>query len=140
MVAAVGERLNAALITRVEAIAGAPTSAADKLDALLVLLCSEEVAERDVRRALARDVPRGWVEAGIETAERRAITLVAPLVRELAPSLDAEEAERRGRGALFARRGAVQGLLLHEPERLADPEQRARLRASVFAVLVDPPA
>lgn len=137
LVAAVGERVNAALVARVEAIAGGPTRAEDKLDALLTLLCSEEFGERDVRRALARDVPRGWVEAGIEAAERRTLALVAPVVRELAPSLDADEAERRARVALFALRGAVQGLLLHELERLTDPARRARLRASVVALLLD---
>jgi hypothetical protein len=114
---------------------GSDVAADTKLDALVALLCSSDVGDLAVRRALLRDVPRGWVESGIESSERRVVATLVPLARELAPTLADDEIARRVVLALFAIRGAAQGLLLYEPARLASPELRARLRALVLTAL-----
>ncbi len=135
LVSAVSDRLNAALVAEVERLVGSDVAADTKLDALVALLCSSDVGDLAVRRALLRDVPRGWVESGIESSERRVVATLVPLARELAPTLADDEIARRVVLALFAIRGAAQGLLLYEPARLASPELRARLRALVLTAL-----
>lgn len=135
LVAAVADRINVALVTQVEAIVGSERPVSERLDALLALLCSNDVGDLAVRRALLRDVPRGWVESGIEGSERRVAAALAPLVAEYAPQLPPDEVPRRVVLALFAIRGAVQGVLLYEPARLDAPELRASLRKLAFAAL-----
>lgn len=135
LVAAVADRINAALVAQVESIVRSEQSPESKLEALVALLCSSEVGDLAVRRALLRDVPRGWVESGIESSERRIVASLAPLVAELAPTLPPDEIPRRVVLALFAIRGAVQGALLYEPTILQSPVVRARLRAFALAAL-----
>jgi AcrR family transcriptional regulator len=135
LVSAVSDRLNAALAAEVERLVGSDLAAETKLDALVALLCSSDVGDLAVRRALLRDVPRGWVESGVESSERRVVAALVPLARELAPKLADDEVARRVVLALFAIRGAVQGALLYEPSMLASPELRARLRALALTAL-----
>jgi AcrR family transcriptional regulator len=135
LVSAVSDRLNAALGAEVERLVGSDVAAETKLDALVALLCSSDVGDLAVRRALLRDVPRGWVESGVESSERRVVAALVPLARELAPRLADDEVVHRVVLALFAIRGAVQGALLYEPSMLASPELRARLRALALTVL-----
>lgn len=135
LVSAVSDRLNAALVAEVERVVGSDVAADAKLDALVALLCSSDVGDLAVRRALLRDVPRGWVESGIESSERRVVAALAPLVRELVPTLADDEVPRRVVLALFAIRGAAQGALLYEPSTLASPELRTRLRALALTAL-----
>ncbi|MCU0675850.1 MAG: TetR/AcrR family transcriptional regulator [Myxococcota bacterium] len=135
LVSAVSDRLNGALVVEVERLVGSDVAAETKLDALVALLCSSDVGDLAVRRALLRDVPRGWVESGIESSERRVVAALVPLARELAPTLADDEITRRVVLALFAIRGAAQGALLYEPSTLASPELRTRLRALALTVL-----
>lgn len=135
LVSAVSDRLNAALVAEVERLVASDLAADVKLDALVALLCSSDVGDLAVRRALLRDVPRGWVESGIESSERRVVAALVPLARELAPRLADDEVARRVVLALFAIRGAAQGAMLYEPSMLASPELRARLRALALTAL-----
>lgn len=135
LVSAVSDRLNAALVAEVERLVGSDAAPDAKLDALVALLCSSDVGDLEVRRALLRDVPRGWVESGVESSERRVVAALVPLARELAPRLADDEVARRVVLALFAIRGAAQGALLYEPSMLASPELRARLRALALTAL-----
>lgn len=135
LVSAVSDRLNAALVAEVERLVASDGAADVKLDALVALLCSSDVGDLAVRRALLRDVPRGWVESGIESSERRVVAALVPLARELAPRLADDEVARRVVLALFAIRGAAQGAMLYEPSMLASPELRARLRALALTAL-----
>lgn len=135
LVSAVSDRLNAALVAEVERLVASDLAADVKLDALVALLCSSDVGDLAVRRALLRDVPRGWVESGVESSERRVVAALVPLARELAPQLADDEVARRVVLALFAIRGAAQGAMLYEPSMLASPELRARLRALALTAL-----
>ena len=135
LVSAVSDRLNAALVAEVERLVASDLAADVKLDALVALLCSSDVGDLAVRRALLRDVPRGWVESGVELSERRVVAALVPLARELAPRLADDEVARRVVLALFAIRGAAQGAMLYEPSMLASPELRARLRALALTAL-----
>jgi AcrR family transcriptional regulator len=135
LVSAVSDRLNAALVAEVERLVASDLAADVKLDALVALLCSSDVGDLAVRRALLRDVPRGWVESGVESSERRVVAALVPLARELAPRLADDEVARRVVLALFAIRGAAQGAMLYEPSMLASPELRARLRALALTAL-----
>lgn len=135
LVAAVADRVNAGLVTEVERIVLSDRSPTAKLDALVGLLCASDVADRAVRRALLRDVPRGWWESGIESSERRVAEHLVPLARALRPALDDDEARRRAVLALFALRGAVQGALVYGPEQLDQPAMRERLRALALTAL-----
>jgi len=135
LVSAVSDRLNAALVAEVERIVATDATADAQLDALVALLCSSGVGDLAVRRALLRDVPRGWVESGVESSERRVVTALAPLARRLAPSLAADQVPHRVVIALFAIRGAVQGALLYEPAWLSSPDVRARLKALAVTAL-----
>lgn len=132
--AGIAGRVNERLVLELLEAVSVEGSALDKLDAAISVMCSSSIGSHEVRAALLEHVPRIWDEALIAATERRAGEVIAPLFEELVPDLDAAERAERQRVATFAVRGAVQGMLIQQPE-LLDREDVSRwLRAMVLAV------
>ncbi len=133
--AGIAKRVNERLLAQLKVVVSNELSAAERLDGVIDVVCSDAIGSFDVRRALLLHVPRTWDETHIASTEQQASEITAPLFRALASGFDPQERAERQALAFFAVRGAVQGLLLHAPGLLSEPRTRARMRGIVMATL-----
>ncbi|MFK7989316.1 MAG: TetR/AcrR family transcriptional regulator [Sandaracinaceae bacterium] len=114
VVASIGRRFNRSLTTKLSEALEGDGSVEQRVARMVQEFCLH--GSPRVRHALLQVVSREWEYVGLLEAEGRLLQILEGLMREYWHFRDEAEIGDRTRMLFFATRGAVQGILVHDPD------------------------